>query len=126
MFFVDDLFTSYARSYEASQEVQVERGEVEMTLVEYMEIYGQDPVIYSTKMKRMLAAIGEPAAVDEFQDINLRAPSALLTTGTKTVLDSARERLLIPGVYLDHKARDSPALYITSNTKDKCPDESYM
>jgi serine protein kinase len=53
----DDLFKTYARSFEA-------RREAEMTLTEFLEKCRKDPVMYSTAAERLLAAIGEPEMID--------------------------------------------------------------
>ena len=50
---VDDLFTTYARSFESTRES-------EMSLAEYLEACRDSPMMYATATERLLAAIGEP------------------------------------------------------------------
>jgi serine protein kinase len=57
----DDVFTSFARSYEA-------RRESEMSLAEYLEGCRDDPMMYATAPERLLAAIGEPKFIDTSRD----------------------------------------------------------
>ncbi|MGD0105630.1 MAG: DUF444 family protein [Rhodopila sp.] len=54
---VDDIFTAYARTFEAYREA-------EMSLSEYLDACKKDPLVYSTATERLLAAIGEPEMVD--------------------------------------------------------------
>src|ERR1700689_2690169 len=61
---VDDLFASYARSFEAHREA-------EMSLAEYLEACRDTPVMYATATERLLAAIGEPEMVDTAKDARL-------------------------------------------------------
>ncbi|HEX4261145.1 MAG TPA: PrkA family serine protein kinase [Acetobacteraceae bacterium] len=60
----DDLFFSYARSYEA-------RREAELTLGEFLEGCRTDPMMYASAPERMLAAIGEPEVIDTAKDARL-------------------------------------------------------
>jgi serine protein kinase len=61
---VDDIFTTYARTFEAQREA-------EMSLAEYLEACKKDPLVYSTATERLLAAIGEPEMVDTSKDPRL-------------------------------------------------------
>ena len=61
---VDDIFSDYARSFEATREV-------EMSLAEFLEACRDDPMMYSTATERLLAAIGEPEMVDTAKDARL-------------------------------------------------------
>ena len=61
---VDDLFSAYARTFEAHREA-------EMTLPEYLEACRSDPMKYATATERLLAAIGEPEMVDTSKDPRL-------------------------------------------------------
>ena len=61
---VDDLFASYAKSFEAHREA-------EMSLAEYLEACRDDPMMYATATERLLAAIGESAMVDTAKDARL-------------------------------------------------------
>src|SRR3954453_11006524 len=58
---IDDVFTSFARSYEA-------RRESEMSLSEYLEGCRDDPMMYASAPERLLAAIGEPKFIDTARD----------------------------------------------------------
>jgi len=58
---VDDIFTAYAKTFEAHREA-------EMSLAEYLEACKKDPLVYSTATERLLAAIGEPEMVDTSKD----------------------------------------------------------
>jgi serine protein kinase len=60
----DDLFASYAKSFEAHREA-------EMSLAEYLEACRDDPMMYATATERLLAAIGESAMVDTAKDARL-------------------------------------------------------
>jgi len=60
----DDLFQTYARSYEA-------RRESEMSLQEYLTACKADPLMYATAQERLLAAIGEPEVIDTAKDARL-------------------------------------------------------
>ncbi|WP_406856776.1 MULTISPECIES: PrkA family serine protein kinase [unclassified Alsobacter] len=59
-----DLFTTYARSYEA-------RREAEMSLQDYLEGCRDDPMMYASAAERILAAIGEPELLDTSRDARL-------------------------------------------------------
>src|SRR5246500_1855318 len=61
---VDDLFASYAKSFEAQREA-------EMSLAEYLEACRDDPMMYATATERLLAAIGEPEMFDTAKDARL-------------------------------------------------------
>ncbi|MGK9169161.1 PrkA family serine protein kinase [Inquilinus limosus] len=60
----DDLFTSYAKSYEA-------RRAAEMSLEEYLKGCRSDPMMYASAPERLLAAIGEPEILDTARDPRL-------------------------------------------------------
>ncbi|MGK9232921.1 PrkA family serine protein kinase [Inquilinus limosus] len=60
----DDLFTSYAKSYEA-------RRAAEMSLEEYLKGCRSDPMMYASAPERLLAAIGEPEIMDTARDPRL-------------------------------------------------------
>src|SRR3954452_14958847 len=64
MFPTNDLFTSFARSYDA-------RRETEMSLSEYLEGCRDDPMMYAGAPERILAAIGEPQFIDTARDARL-------------------------------------------------------
>ena len=64
MFPTNDLFTSFARSYDA-------RRETEMSLSEYLEGCRDDPMMVASAPERILAAIGEPEIVDTSKDARL-------------------------------------------------------
>src|SRR3954469_5459044 len=64
MFPMNDLFTSFARSYDA-------RRETEMSLLEYLEGCRDDPMMYAGAPERLLAAIGKPEFVDTARDSRL-------------------------------------------------------
>jgi serine protein kinase len=57
----DDLFQTFARSYE-------QRRESEMSLSEYLKSCAKDPMMYASAPERLLAAIGEPEVVDTAKD----------------------------------------------------------
>ncbi|MCP8936974.1 PrkA family serine protein kinase [Alsobacter sp. SYSU M60028] len=61
MFPENDLFASFAKTYEA-------RRETEMTLTDYLEGCRTDPMMYASAPERILAAIGEPVLVDTAKD----------------------------------------------------------
>ena len=61
---VDDIFSAYARTFEAHREA-------EMSLAEYLEACKKDPLVYSTATERLLAAIGDPEMVDTSKDPRL-------------------------------------------------------
>ena len=58
---VDDIFTAYAKTFEAQREA-------EMSLAEYLDACKKDPLVYSTATERLLAAIGEAEMVDTSKD----------------------------------------------------------
>ena len=61
---VEDIFSAYAKTFEAHREA-------EMSLSEYLEACRQDPMVYATATERLLAAIGEPEMVDTSKDPRL-------------------------------------------------------
>jgi serine protein kinase len=61
---VDDLFSLYARSYDAHRNS-------EMSLSEYLEACRAEPLMYANAAERLLAAIGEPEMVDTSKDARL-------------------------------------------------------
>jgi serine protein kinase len=61
---VDDIFTAYARTFEAHREAEI-------SLAEYLEACKKDPLVYSTATERLLAAIGDPEMVDTSKDPRL-------------------------------------------------------
>ena len=61
---VDDIFTAYARTFEAHREAEI-------SLAEYLDACKKDPLVYSTATERLLAAIGEPEMVDTSKDPRL-------------------------------------------------------
>ena len=61
---VDDIFTAYARSFEVTRET-------ELSLADYLEGCGDDPMMYASATERMLAAIGEPEMIDTSKDPRL-------------------------------------------------------
>ncbi len=61
---VDDLFSLYARSYDAYRST-------EMSLAEYLEACRDDPLMYANAAERLLDAIGEPEMVDTSKDARL-------------------------------------------------------
>jgi serine protein kinase len=61
---VDDIFSAYAKTFEAHREA-------EMSLAEYLEACKKDPLVYSTATERLLAAIGDPVMVDTSKDPRL-------------------------------------------------------
>ncbi|HVY18193.1 MAG TPA: PrkA family serine protein kinase [Rhodopila sp.] len=61
---VEDIFSAYARGFEANREA-------EMSLAEYLEACRKDPMAYATATERLLAAIGEPEMVDTSKDARL-------------------------------------------------------
>jgi serine protein kinase len=60
----NDLFSDFARSYEA-------RRQAEMTLEEYLKGCRADPMMYASAPERLLAAIGEPEIIDTSKDQRL-------------------------------------------------------
>jgi len=60
----DDLFRSYARSFE-------QRREAEMSLADFLKACRNDPLTYASAHERLLAAIGEPQMVDTSKDARL-------------------------------------------------------
>jgi serine protein kinase len=61
---VDDIFTAYAKTFEAHREAEI-------SLAEYLDACKKDPLVYSTATERLLAAIGEPEMVDTSKDPRL-------------------------------------------------------
>jgi serine protein kinase len=64
MFPENDLFASFAKSYDA-------RRETEMSLSEYLDGCRDDPMMYASAPERLLAAIGEAQLVDTARDARL-------------------------------------------------------
>ena len=60
----EDIFRSYARSFE-------QRREAEMSLQDFLTLCRDDPMAYATAHERLLAAIGEPKMVDTSKDARL-------------------------------------------------------
>lgn len=60
----DDLFRTYARSFE-------QRRESEMSLSEFLNLCRDDPGAYASAHERLLMAIGEPVMVDTAKDNRL-------------------------------------------------------
>src|SRR5690349_8754742 len=60
----NDLFSDYARTYEA-------RRHAEMSLEDYLRGCRGDPLMYATAAERLLAAIGEPQIIDTARDQRL-------------------------------------------------------
>ena len=54
---VEDIFSAFARGYDAHRED-------EMTLTDYLEACRDNPMMYATATERLLAAIGEPEMID--------------------------------------------------------------
>ena len=61
---MDDLFTSFAKSYDA-------RRATEMSLADYLTGCREDPMMYAGAPERILAAIGESELVDTAKDARL-------------------------------------------------------
>jgi serine protein kinase len=61
---VDDIFSAYAKSFEAHREAEI-------SLADYLDACKKDPLVYSTATERLLAAIGEPQMVDTSKDPRL-------------------------------------------------------
>jgi serine protein kinase len=61
---LDDIFTVYARGFEAQRDA-------EMSLGEYLELCRDTPMAYATATERLLAAIGEPEMLDTSKDARL-------------------------------------------------------
>jgi serine protein kinase len=61
---LDDIFTVYARGFEAQRDA-------EMSLGEYLELCRDKPMAYATATERLLDAIGEPEMVDTSKDARL-------------------------------------------------------
>ena len=60
----EDIFRSYARSFE-------QRREAEMSLQDFLTLCRDDPMAYASAHERLLAAIGEPRMVDTSKDARL-------------------------------------------------------
>ncbi len=60
----EDIFRSYARSFE-------QRREAEMSLQDFLSLCRTDPMAYASAHERLLAAIGEPKMVDTSKDARL-------------------------------------------------------
>ena len=63
---MDDLFTSFTRSYDA-------RRAADMSLADYLQGCRSDPMMYASAPERILAAIGAPEMVDTAKDSRPRA-----------------------------------------------------
>ncbi|MCW6507491.1 PrkA family serine protein kinase [Lichenifustis flavocetrariae] len=61
---MDDVFTSFSRSYES-------RKAAEMSLADYLQACKSDPMMYASAPERILAAIGEPTMIDTAKDARL-------------------------------------------------------
>jgi serine protein kinase len=61
---IDDLFTTYTRSYES-------RRQSEMTLSDFLAGCRDDPMMYASAPERLLAAIGEAEIIDTAKDQRL-------------------------------------------------------
>ena len=61
---MDDLFTSFARSYDA-------RRATDMSLADYLKACRDDPMMYASAPERILAAIGEPDFIDTAKEARL-------------------------------------------------------
>jgi serine protein kinase len=61
---LDDIFTVYARGFEAQRDA-------EMSLGEYLELCRDKPMAYATATERLLSAIGEPEMLDTSKDARL-------------------------------------------------------
>ncbi|WP_237481951.1 PrkA family serine protein kinase [Lichenibacterium dinghuense] len=61
---MDDLFTSFTRSYDA-------RRAADMSLADYLQGCRSDPMMYASAPERILAAIGAPEMVDTAKDPRL-------------------------------------------------------
>jgi serine protein kinase len=61
---LDDIFTVYARGFEAQRDA-------EMSLAEYLDLCRGNPMAYATATERLLAAIGEPEMLDTSKDARL-------------------------------------------------------
>lgn len=59
-----DVFTDFSESYRT-------RKESEMSLMEYLELCGNDSMAYASAAERMVAAIGEPEILDTSKDQRL-------------------------------------------------------
>src|SRR6188472_3692425 len=64
MFPENELFASFAKTYES-------RRETEMTLTDYLAGCRDNPMMYASAPERLLAAIGEPEMVDTSKDARL-------------------------------------------------------
>ena len=61
---LDDIFTVYARGFEAQRDAA-------MSLGEYLELCRDKPMAYASATERLLAAIGEPEMLDTSKDARL-------------------------------------------------------
>src|SRR5690625_6538182 len=59
-----DVFSEYSETYRT-------RKESEMSLMEYLELCGTDPMAYASAAERMVAAIGEATVLDTSKDQRL-------------------------------------------------------
>lgn len=60
----EDIFRSYARSFE-------QRREAEMSVQDFLSLCRDDPMAYASAHERLLAAIGQPKMVDTSKDARL-------------------------------------------------------
>ncbi len=61
---LDDIFTVYARGFEAQRDA-------EMSLAEYLDLCRDNHMAYASATERLLAAIGEPEMLDTSKDARL-------------------------------------------------------
>ena len=61
---LDDIFTVYARGFEAQRDA-------EMSLGEYLDLCRDTPMAYASATERLLSAIGEPEMLDTSKDAHL-------------------------------------------------------
>jgi serine protein kinase len=59
-----DVFSEYTETYQT-------RKESEMSLMEYLELCGSDPMAFASAAEQMVAAIGDPEVVDTSRDARL-------------------------------------------------------
>ena len=60
----DDIFSIYARNFEAHREA-------DLSLADYLDACRDAPMTYATATERLLAAIGEPEMVDTSKDARM-------------------------------------------------------
>lgn len=59
-----DVFSEYTETYQT-------RKESEMSLMEYLDLCGSDPMAFASAAERMVAAIGDPEVIDTSRDARL-------------------------------------------------------